>query len=248
MCQTGARVRRNTNSFRRKILPWYLFSYWLVAGTLLLVLRIGINERGGLISCEVHVAHAISALQTKLSTAVLVCNTGCCWLYMIWCSRGDWKWEPVGCDVSSLTRLFLYTSASRAVDWIDFCIHSGGLRTLSGVTHTKRWTRLFFVHARCNVTTTATVIGHWSGVGYYSSRSDNSISVCPALHSLFFSPEHITTVSAMFSTPFPRPPAIAPEVSAAPERLQTTVIASRARGGHPHGCTYSCSNSTTGTW
>ena len=40
----------------------------------------------------------------------------------------------------------------------------------------------------------------------------------------------------MFSTPFPRPPAIAPEVSAAPERLQTTVIASRARGGHPYGC------------
>ena len=33
----------------------------------------------------------------------------------------------------------------------------------------------------------------------------------------------------MFSTPLPRPPAIAPGVSSTPEGLQATVIASRAR-------------------
>ena len=36
-----------------------------------------------------------------------------------------------------------------------------------------------FVRARCNLTTTAAVIGHWSGLGYYFSHSENSISVLP---------------------------------------------------------------------
>ena len=40
--------------------PGYLFSYWLVAGR---------NEQGGLLSCDVHAARAVSAFQTKLSTA-----------------------------------------------------------------------------------------------------------------------------------------------------------------------------------
>ena len=46
MCQTGAGVRRNTIiCFHRKIITEYLFSYWVVAGTLSLVFSIeGMNE------------------------------------------------------------------------------------------------------------------------------------------------------------------------------------------------------------
>lgn len=47
-------------SFRRKIITGYSFSFWLVAGR---------NERGGVLSDEVHVARAVSAFQAKLSTA-----------------------------------------------------------------------------------------------------------------------------------------------------------------------------------
>ena len=83
MRQTGAGFRKKTIiSFHRKNLIWYLFSYWLVAAR---------NERVGLLSCEVHVAHAVSAFQTKLSTASsvsvqLICDRLCYWLYMIWYS------------------------------------------------------------------------------------------------------------------------------------------------------------------
>ena len=51
----------------------------------------------------------------------------------------------------------------------------------------------------------------------------------PALDSLFFSRPGHTSLSPMFSTPLPRPPAIAPEVSSTPDGLQATAIASRAR-------------------
>ena len=49
------------------------------------------NERGGMLSCEVHVVHAVSAFQTKLSTArrvnvQLICDRLGYWLYIIWCS------------------------------------------------------------------------------------------------------------------------------------------------------------------
>ena len=38
-----------------------MFSYWVVAGTLLLVLRFVRNERGALVSCEVHACGYIHA-------------------------------------------------------------------------------------------------------------------------------------------------------------------------------------------
>ena len=58
------------------------------------VLRI---EKKGLLSCSVHVAHAISAFQTNLSTASsvhvqLICDRLCYWLY-IWY---DTVWLKVG--------------------------------------------------------------------------------------------------------------------------------------------------------
>ena len=51
----------------------------------------------------------------------------------------------------------------------------------------------------------------------------------PALDSLFFSRPGHTSLSPMFSTPLPRPPAIAPEISSTPKGFQATVIPSRAR-------------------
>ena len=51
----------------------------------------------------------------------------------------------------------------------------------------------------------------------------------PALDSLFFSRPGHTSLSPRFSTPLPRPPAIAPEISSTPKGFQATVIPSRAR-------------------
>ena len=47
------------------------------------------NGQGGLFSCEVHAAHAVSAFQTKLSTASsvnvqFICDRLCYWLHMTW--------------------------------------------------------------------------------------------------------------------------------------------------------------------
>ena len=42
-----------------------MFVFGRAAGTFLLVLRIRMNERGGLLSCEVRVAHAISVFQNE---------------------------------------------------------------------------------------------------------------------------------------------------------------------------------------
>ena len=64
MCRTGAGVHRNTTSFRRKISACFRVLAFVLA-------RGGRNERGGLFlfSGEVHATHAVSAFQTKLSTA-----------------------------------------------------------------------------------------------------------------------------------------------------------------------------------
>ena len=58
----GGRGSQEYNQFQQEnsCRVQYLFSYWLEAGR---------NERGGLLSWEVPVAHAVSAFQTKLSTA-----------------------------------------------------------------------------------------------------------------------------------------------------------------------------------
>ena len=86
-----------------------------------------------------------------------------------------------------------------------------------------------FVRAHFNLTTTAAVIGHWSGLGYCLLHSANPISVLPRSRQSVFLPSNHTALSPMFSTPLPRPPAIAPEVSSTPDGLQATAIASRAR-------------------
>ena len=69
----------------------------------------------------------------------------------------------------------------------------------------------------------------------------------PALESLFFSRLDHTALTPMFSTPLPRTPAVAPEVSSTPEGLQATVIASRARDHLQRPAAGTSSRSTTTT-
>ena len=67
ICQTVAGVGRNTIRFRSNIISCCRFESWQ-EHYVLLVLGVGIYERGDLLTCGVHVANAISAFQTKLST------------------------------------------------------------------------------------------------------------------------------------------------------------------------------------
>ena len=54
----GRGSKEYKRSFRWKIITWFRIES--LAGTLFLVLRVVRNDRGGLLSCEVHMAHAIS--------------------------------------------------------------------------------------------------------------------------------------------------------------------------------------------
>ena len=65
--QTGAGVGRNTIRFRSNNISCCRFES-LQEHYVLLVLGVGMYERGDLLTCGVHVANAISAFQTKLST------------------------------------------------------------------------------------------------------------------------------------------------------------------------------------
>ena len=89
-----------------------------------IVLRKGRNKRGDLLSCEVHVMYAISAFQTKPPTASsvgainlwqVIYVLGCIFYRIVDVIEGGNQWAV--CDVSSLTRLILDTSASRTV-WV----------------------------------------------------------------------------------------------------------------------------------
>ena len=158
----------------------------------------GRNERGGLFSSEVHAAHAVSAFQTKLSTAssvtlqLIICDRLCYWLYMIlWCG---WRWKLVGYDVSSLTRLFLYTKRfSRR--WLDR-LHCLGWRIQSGEPYCFLYV---CVAPWPQQQQQWSVVGRVRVIVCYTRRTRSLF--CPALDSLFFSrPDH-TALSPMFSTP-----------------------------------------------
>ena len=88
---------------------------------------------------------------------------------------------------------------------------------------------IVFVRARCTLTTTAAVIGHWPGSGCCLLHSENSIIGLPRPRQSVFPPPDHTALSPRFSTPLQCPTAIAPEVNSTPEGLQANVIASRAR-------------------